>query len=149
MFLTAEYLLGRVVVLPKGCWEWTGAKSKDGYGILRVEGKQVVARRIFWLMFRSEIQEGQVLRQRLKPPRCIGHLCCNPDHLEIRDVHGPIWEMCPNQHRLVPRNTIIEKRPGGGITKRCKICRAAYWREKKSRQRSNRIGVQGYSRKDA
>ena len=113
MFLTAEYLMGRVVVLPKGCWEWTGAKSKDGYGILRVEGKQVVARRIFWLMFRSEIQEGQVLRQRLKPPRCIGHLCCNPDHLEIRDVHGPIWEMCPNQHRLVPRNTIVEKQPGG------------------------------------
>lgn len=38
---TLEQILSRYRVLPNGCHEWTGAKNKDGYGIvcLMIDGK--------------------------------------------------------------------------------------------------------------
>ena len=51
MHLTREYLMGRVAILPTGCWQWTRAASREGYGALRINGKLSSARRTFWEMF--------------------------------------------------------------------------------------------------
>lgn len=60
-----------------GCWIWTSATMKKGYGVLTVSGKTVLAHRYAYIAMKGAI-----------PPRyTIDHLCSerrcvNPDHLE-------------------------------------------------------------------
>jgi HNH endonuclease len=41
-----ERLLLHIVVLDNGCWEWTGAQRRKGYGHMWVEGKDLSAHRL-------------------------------------------------------------------------------------------------------
>lgn len=57
-----------------GCWNWTAAKDRDGYGRFRFEGKLHMAHRF---IFQREIGA---------PPSVVMHTCdnpscVNPDHL--------------------------------------------------------------------
>lgn len=53
------------------CWEWTGSKDKDGYGVLRFRGKRYKAHR---LVMRAPA-DVWVLHKCDNPP------CVNPEHL--------------------------------------------------------------------
>ncbi len=62
------------------CWEWIGAKVKDGYGgfMLKRDGKWKLWRvnRLMWAITNGEIPRGiQVLHE------CDTPHCCNPKHL--------------------------------------------------------------------
>jgi hypothetical protein len=59
------------------CWRWLGAKTKDGYGVIRIGQTVRRAHRVIW-----ELQNGPV-----PPGLDLDHLCgekacVNPDHLE-------------------------------------------------------------------
>ena len=58
------------------CWSWTAATNDYGYGILRVDGKNLRAHRISWEIHVGPIPPGmRVLHRCDNPP------CTNPDHL--------------------------------------------------------------------
>lgn len=58
------------------CWPWRGAKSKSGYGIVRVGGKRRRVHRLAYAFVNGPIPEGMhVLHRCDNPP------CCNPNHL--------------------------------------------------------------------
>lgn len=62
---------------PDGCWPWTGTPDKDGYGLIRVDGRTWRATR--WIF-------GQVNDEPLAPDEMARHTCDNPpcvrpDHL--------------------------------------------------------------------
>lgn len=61
-----------------GCVEWTkGARSKDGYGQFKLEGRRVQAHRLSYLMHKGEIPAGLEIDHLCHNPACV----C-PDHLE-------------------------------------------------------------------
>ncbi len=59
-----------------GCWLWTGALDKDGYGLFWMGGRKTPAHRASHQLFISSIPAGLVVRHKCDTPTCV-----NPDHL--------------------------------------------------------------------
>src|SRR5690606_8256446 len=63
-----------------GCWEWTGAKHRLGYGVMRYGPRHLgnaPAHRVSFEAHRGPIPEGMVLDH-----LCRVRGCVNPEHLE-------------------------------------------------------------------
>jgi hypothetical protein len=60
------------------CWEWTGAKNRDGYAQFAVKGRaNTAAYRLLYEMFGGTIPDGYHLDHLCRNPACV-----RPDHLE-------------------------------------------------------------------
>lgn len=70
-----------------GCWIWTGAKDKGGYGQIKIDGKTVKAHRLSYENFKGSISEGMQLdhwlRNSPETRDLCSRACVNPDHLEV------------------------------------------------------------------
>lgn len=60
-----------------GCWLWTGAVNKKGYGTFRVEAKTFFSHRISYELYKESIPIGLVIDH-----LCLTACCVNPEHLE-------------------------------------------------------------------
>lgn len=59
-----------------GCWEWSAAKSANGYGRVKVKGQLLTTHRVVYELLIGEIPAGCVLEH-----LCKTRACCNPFHL--------------------------------------------------------------------
>jgi hypothetical protein len=88
-FQNIEYrLLKRLKRTSTGCWEWTGAKNKAGYGKMAVRGKLEMTHRISFGLFCSQISPGIFVCH-----RCDNPTCCNPVHLFEGDAKSNMGDM--------------------------------------------------------
>lgn len=69
--------LTRYKVDDRGCWIWSGAIHKSGYGQIKWNGRSTVAHRVVYTLLKGEIPKGAVLDH-----LCNVKLCVNPDHLD-------------------------------------------------------------------
>jgi hypothetical protein len=60
------------------CWEWTGAKSDQGYGSFRLNGTSTTAQRVAYALFVGDLDEAGVTVDHL----CNNPGCMNPRHLQ-------------------------------------------------------------------
>ena len=61
------------------CWLWTGTRSAQGYGFIRVAGKNLYAHRVsFEIQNRRKLGRENVVRHTCDVPSCV-----NPDHLRV------------------------------------------------------------------
>jgi len=75
-----------------GCWAWTAATDDHGYGILRIEGKNVRAHRVSWELHVGPIPDGlRVLHRCDNPP------CTNPNHLFCGTMKDNTQDMLAKQ----------------------------------------------------
>lgn len=106
-----------------GCWEWLGAKTKDGHGRFRTPTSHVLAHRWAYEHLVAPIPDGLVLDH-----LCRNTSCVNPDHLEPVTVAentargiGPSAENrrkthCPRGHAYADHAVVREGR------RRCGVC---------------------------
>lgn len=66
-----------LITTSNGCREWTGCRSVQGYGFVRINGKNIKTHRVsFEHSVGCPIRDGMfILHSCNNPP------CCNPDHL--------------------------------------------------------------------
>lgn len=127
-----EFYLARVIKDDSGCWDWSGVKDPNGYGIIHQNQKtpRKLAHRVSYELHHGPIPSGMLVCH-----HCDNPSCTRPDHLflgtqtdNLQDasrkgrmsVPGKAWERrithCPRGHAYGP--------PVPGTKRRCKQCHA-------------------------
>jgi hypothetical protein len=125
-----DRLMARVVITERGCWQWTGAKTPGGYGVIGVGKRARVVHRVAYETLVGIVPVGLELDH-----LCRNRACANPSHLEPvtrlenvrRGLNGPGSHRthCIHGHEYTPENTVIKKRG----TRECRACTRRYQRE--------------------
>jgi hypothetical protein len=119
-------LLRRIVKQKNGCWIWTGARSTNGQGNIRVAGKLYGVHRLAYQLWLGPIPQGQRVRH-----RCNNLRTCNPQHLYLASLEERLLRKVEKQENgcWVWQGAIINKKGYGGIElsgRRYRVHRVAY-----------------------
>lgn len=74
---TPELIKERIVIDDNLCWIWQGGKDRDGYGRMRLDGKERFTHRIAYAAWVGPLEPGKVIMHTCDVPAC-----CNPEHLK-------------------------------------------------------------------
>jgi HNH endonuclease len=110
----ADRLWSKVAVNPDGCWLWTGARGKNGYGQITVAGRRGCRpHRVVYELFHGPIPVGLEVCHRCDHPLCLrlDHLFLGSHAENMRDMSMKGRAACPHPSRyrfLAPDGTVHE-----------------------------------------
>lgn len=105
----------------EGCWLWTGARGKHGYGIITLAPHHRTGRvhRIMWELHNGQIPEGMCVCHRCDNPVCVklDHLFLGTHADNVRDriakgrsrYPNTLKTHCKRGHEFSPANTYRTK----------------------------------------
>lgn len=121
-----DRVLGRLIIdWDTGCWNWSLALDRKGYGTITIKGRSYGVHRVTYEMLAGPIPEGLELDH-----LCRNHACSNPAHLEPvthrenqRRGEGFVGRRsrqthCIRGHEFTHANTYV-RRNG---TRQCRAC---------------------------
>lgn len=85
------------------CWEWTGMKDKDGYGLMKISNIRYRCHRIVYELIYGLIPEGLYILH-----SCNNSSCCNPNHLRSGTQQENVKQM-DDERRRIGNNKLKEK----------------------------------------
>jgi hypothetical protein len=113
------------------CWEWTAAKSPNGYGQFALNKIAKSTHRISYIIHKGQIPDGLMICHTCNNPPCV-----NPNHLYAgtgkdnaqqasADGLFPSQQKthCIKGHEFTEENTFLRLRKGRGITRVCRECK--------------------------
>lgn len=113
------------------CWNWTGYRSRFGYGYIWTDGKtrRLVVHRVAYELLKGPIPEGLTIDH-----LCRNEACCNPAHMEpvtseenLRRKPKPTH--CKNGHPFSGDNLFLRD-DGARLCHACASDRSARYRER-------------------
>lgn len=119
-----------------GCWEWTGYRIHNGYGLTWLSGRKMLAHRAAYTLAVGAIPAGRVLDH-----LCRNRACIRPDHLEAVTIRTNTMRgdtiparhaartHCLRGHQYTPDNTTT--RAG---YRRCRTCLREHVRAQRARK---------------
>lgn len=116
-----------------GCWLWFGARSDQGYGVIRIDWELRYAHRLAYERLVGAIPHALDIDH-----RCRNRACCNPAHLEpvtraVNLARSPLtaharksWTHCKRGHEFTEANTLTRPASQGrnGTRRMCRLCQA-------------------------
>lgn len=87
------------------CWPWTGAKTKKGYGNVRVNKVYWKAHRLAWTLSHFPIPDGYMVCH-----VCDNPSCCNPGHLFLGNARANFTDMINKRRAKFRDNKAIGER---------------------------------------
>lgn len=123
----------KITVTESGCWQWTGARNSNGYGIACIgDGRTALAHRATYTAMVAPIADGLQIDH-----LCRNRDCCNPAHLEPvtaavnQQRAKALITHCPQGHAYDGANTFYKSG-----ARQCRECTRAYKRRWDHRQRA-------------
>ncbi len=124
-----ERFIAKFTVNPKsGCWEWQANTTPNGYGLVKLDGRNQMAHRVAYELFVGPIPDGLEIDHLCRVRNCV-----NPEHLEpvtgrenkLRgltvNAANAAKTHCIHGHEFTPANTGTDSRG----RRECKACRRA------------------------
>jgi hypothetical protein len=97
---------------PGGCWIWTGAVNRDGYGTLTYQRKHVSAHRLAWTLMFGPIPDGLFVLHSC--PAGDNPSCVNPAHLFLGTQADNVADMA-SKGRFPPERRARGDRNGARL----------------------------------
>ena len=128
-----------------GCWLWTGATSRRGYGSITIDGRSVATHRVSYEAYHGPIPDGLHVLHSCDTPGCV-----NPAHLRVgtrldnmrdraeRGRHANTLKTeCPSGHPYDGTNTYVDPRGN----RQCRACRREQGARSDARRREARRSI--------
>jgi hypothetical protein len=118
-----------------GCWLWLRARTRGGYGELKVGGHVRYAHRVAYELFKGDIPTGLTIDH-----LCRNRGCVNPAHMEaVTNRENTFRGM--RGHPFDEENTRIVIPKHGRKVRECRVCRRGLEAARRARRRAKRQAV--------
>jgi hypothetical protein len=132
-----DRFLAKTAQAENGCWEWTGSRASNGYGMVGDSGKLRQVHRVAYEIFVGPIPAGMSIDHLCRNRRCV-----SAEHLEAVTTRENVLRgvglsaenarktHCKRGHEFTPQNIYWTRNPSGP-GRECRTCKALHARRRR------------------